>query len=134
MDLKELNNFNKDSLVSNLGIEITEFNGDMIKGTMPVDSRTVQPFRILHGGATAALAETLGSFGSHMNIDTDKCYAVGLELNCNHLKSVTEGMITGVGRLIHKGRKTHVWNIDFNDDDKRLIATSRLTVMILDKK
>ena len=133
MDKETLNQMNPGTLVEHLGIEITRFDKDKIEGTMPVDQRTIQPYGLLHGGATAALAETLGSYGSHLNVDADKFYTVGVEINCNHLRSARSGKVRAVAKCIHMGRKIHVWNTDvFNEEDK-LIATSRLTVMVVPK-
>jgi|688.fasta_scaffold556321_2 1,4-dihydroxy-2-naphthoyl-CoA hydrolase len=129
-----LNEFNKNSLGENLGIEFIAVNENSVVATMPVDSRTVQPYRILHGGASAALAETLGSVASMMCLDVEKQIPVGLELNINHLRSETTGKVTGYCEPIHLGKSTHVWGIEIKNAEEKLVATSRLTVMILEKK
>jgi uncharacterized protein (TIGR00369 family) len=97
---------------------------------MPVDARTHQPYGLLHGGASAALAETIGSFGSHLLVEKEGGIAVGVELNINHLKSKRHGLVTGKGTIIHQGRSSHVWNIEICDENGGLLAVSRLTVMV----
>ncbi len=117
-----------------LGIKFTEIGENLLKATMPVDHRTHQPYGVLHGGASAALAETLGSVGSALVIDTEKYICVGLEINANHIRSVKDGEVTGVATPIHLGRSTHVWEIRITDKNEKLVCISRLTVAILDKK
>jgi 1,4-dihydroxy-2-naphthoyl-CoA hydrolase len=97
---------------------------------MPVDHRTHQPYGLLHGGASAALAETLGSYGSHVLVGDAGGIGVGVELNINHLKSKRHGFVTGKAKILHQGKSTHVWNIDILDEEDVLLATSRLTVMV----
>lgn len=116
-----------------LGISFTGIGDDYLEGTMPVDARTVQPFGILHGGASCVLAESLGSVASWMCIDTDKFMAVGIEINANHLRPVTKGLVTGICRPVHTGRTLHVWNIDIGNDEGKLNCVSRLTVAIKDR-
>ena len=123
----------KNTLLEQLDIDITRIEDGYVEGTLPVDHRTHQPYGLLHGGATAALIETLGSFGSHTMIDSSKYGSVGIEINCNHLKSVRSGKVIGKASIVHKGRKLHVWKTDVVDENDRLIATGRLTVMIIDK-
>jgi 1,4-dihydroxy-2-naphthoyl-CoA hydrolase len=131
--LEELHNMDRDGgMVSYLGCKITEIGDDYIKGTMPVDERTKQPFGILHGGASCVLSETLGSIAGWMCIDPDKKRAVGLEINANHVRSVTEGVVTGTCRPLHIGRRTHVWQTDIHNEESKLVCTSRLTVAIID--
>ncbi|MCH2199294.1 MAG: PaaI family thioesterase [Flavobacteriales bacterium] len=119
------------SLGTNLGIEITKVEGRYVEGTMPVDDRTRQPYGLLHGGASAALAETLGSVGSHFLVAEQKKAAVGIEINANHLRGKKDGLVTGKATCVHQGGRMHVWNIDIVDEDDQLIATARLTVMIV---
>lgn len=121
----------KNTLGESLGIEITHVETGYVEGTMPVDQRTHQPYGLLHGGATAALAETLGSVGSHFMVADQKKAAVGIEINANHLRGKRDGMVTGKARCVHQGGRMHVWNIDVVDEDAKLIATARLTVMIV---
>ncbi len=130
--LKELNAFNSNTLCESLGIEFTELSDDYIKAKMPVDHRTVQPFRILHGGASVALAETLGSVGALMTVGSEKI-VVGVEINANHLKSVSEGFVHGTARPVRVGNTVQVWNIKIVDDHENLVCVSRLTVLVKEK-
>ena len=130
-DIEQLNKIRKNSLVETLGIEIIEIGDDYIKGTMPVDKRTLQPEGKLHGGASAALAETLGSIGSTLCIDMQNYYCVGMSINSNHLRPATSGFVTGIATPLHIGLTTHIWNIDIQGNQKKLISVSRLTTAIL---
>lgn len=133
-DLAFLNKRSENTLVRHLGIEFTEVGTDYIVGKMPVDSRTVQPFGLLHGGASVVLAETLGSIGSSLLIDLNTSYPVGLEINANHIKSARSGFVYGKATVLHAGKKTHVWEIKIVNDQQELVCVSRLTVAIIDKK
>jgi len=124
----------KDTMVEHLGIEVTELGDNYIVGTMPVDNRTKQPFGILHGGASVALAETLASYGGYLTIDPEKYYVVGVEINANHLKMAKEGNVTGKCTPIKRGRSTQVWQTEITDDVGNLTCVSRITLMVLDKK
>lgn len=115
-----------------LGIVFTEIGNDFLKATMPVDQRTKQP-AVLHGGASAALAETLGSIGAWLCIDRDKKQCVGLEINANHIRGAREGLVTGTARPLHTGRTTHVWEIKITNEKEQLVCVSRITIAILDK-
>lgn len=128
--LATINAMRTNTLVDSLGIRFTACSEGLVKAEMPVDARTHQPFGLLHGGASAALAETLGSFGSHFLVHEQGGIAVGVELNINHLKSKKSGTVTGVASILHQGKNTHVWNIQVLDEAEQLIAVSRLTVMI----
>ena len=130
-----LNDIGKDSMSGHLGIEFTEFGDDFMTASMPVDHRTVQPFRILHGGASVALAETLGSVASVMCLsDMSKYQAVGVEINANHLSSAREGSVVyGTVRPIRIGRTIQVWNIDIKNAEGKLVCVSRLTVAIVER-
>jgi 1,4-dihydroxy-2-naphthoyl-CoA hydrolase len=122
------------TLMESLGIEITEIGDDFIAGTMPVDNRTIQPMGILHGGANVALAETLGSIASGMVINKEKYYTVGLDINANHIRPVSKGLVRGVAKPLHIGGKTHVWEIKiFDTKTTKLTCISRLTMAILAK-
>ena len=132
LDLRKINQFSKNSMVGNLGIEIIEIGKNYIKGKMPVDKRTTQPFGLLHGGASVTLSETLGSFGSGLICDNNNI--VGIEINANHLKSAKEGYVYGKSKPIHIGKKTHVWQTKITNELNQLICISRLTVAILNKK
>ena len=133
--LEILNDIGKDSMSGHLGIEFTEFGDDFMTASMPVDHRTVQPFRILHGGASVALAETLGSVASVMCLaDMSKYQAVGVEINANHLSSAREGSVVyGTVRPIRIGRTIQVWNIEIKNAEGKLICVSRLTVAIVER-
>ena len=127
--------FNKDlgkgTIGEVLGIEITSVEEGIVKGKMPVDSRTNQPYGMLHGGASVVLAETLGSIGSHFLVESQGKAAVGIEVNANHLKSIRSGWVIGEARIVKKGGRVHVWSIELKDEEGKLICTSRLTVMIV---
>jgi len=134
LELDALNNLSEGCMVAHLGIEFTEIGPDFLKATMPVDHRTKQPMGLLHGGASVALAETMGSVGATVCIDMNKQYAVGLEINANHIKSAKSGKVTGTARPIHLGKGTHVWSIEIRNEDDQLVAISRITMAILDRK
>ena len=119
----------KDNMVTYLGIEILSQEDDCLTGTMPVDHRTIQPMGLLHGGASVVLAETLGSIAANLCCD-DGCYCVGLEINANHIRSVTTGQVTGTARAIHIGQSTQVWEIRLVDDKGRLTCISRITMAV----
>lgn len=133
ISLSDLNAMNNGTMMQHLGIEYTELGTDYICARMPVDHRTRQPAGLLHGGASAALAETLGSMGSVLMIDNEKQAIVGIEINANHLRKVKEGFVYGKATLIANSRKLHVWEIRISDEKQRLVCLSRLTVMVIDK-
>ncbi len=134
-DLSRLNAMNANTLGENLGIEFTEIGDDFIVAKMPVDDRTVQPFRLLHGGASVALAETLGSVASSFCIeDLSKKMPVGVEINANHLRPATKGFVYGKVMPVRIGRTMHVWNIEIKDERGRLTCVSRLTVAVVDQR
>ena len=116
-----------------LGMEWTELGQDYVKIKMPVDQRTKQPYGLLHGGASCALAETAGSVASQLVLDPNKFICVGLEINANHIRSARSGFVTGTARPLHLGGTTHVWDIKIYDDAEKLICISRLTLAILKK-
>ena len=127
-----LNKLIRSTLAEHLDIKFTESGNDFLKATMPVDKRTVQPLGLLHGGASSALAETIGSVASVMCLDDfPKHSSVGVEINANHLRKVTSGVVTATARPVRLGRKIHVWNIDIHDEPGNLICVSRLTCMIV---
>ncbi|MEC7840066.1 MAG: hotdog fold thioesterase [Chlamydiota bacterium] len=131
--IEEINTFNKGTMVEHLGIEFTEISENSLTATMPVDHRTLQPYGIMHGGASAALAETVGSIASNFCVDQNTHYCVGLDINTSHLKMAKNGFVTGVAKPIHIGRTTHVWEVRIYDEAKALISQSRLTMMVLRK-
>lgn len=132
--LEQLNGLSKNTLVGHLGIEITELTDEYIKATMPVDERTVQPMGLLHGGASVVLAETLGSLGATTKVDISKQYCVGLDINANHIKSARSGLVEGIAKPIHIGRKTQVWEINITNEAKELVCVSRITMAVIDIK
>jgi 1,4-dihydroxy-2-naphthoyl-CoA hydrolase len=131
VSLDTLNKMSNNTMVQHLGIEFIEIGKDSITARMPVDQRTHQPYGLLHGGASVALAETLGSVAAHCAVDSTKYYCVGLEINANHLKAMREGFVFGTARSIHIGRSTHVWEIRIENEKKELVCISRITMAIL---
>lgn len=119
---------------AHLGIEFTKLGPDYLAGRMPVDDRTRQPFGILHGGASVALAETLGSYAAGHVVDSSRFRCVGQEINANHVRSVSNGFVYGVARPLHLGKRSHVWEIRITDEQHRLICISRLTMFVLERK
>lgn len=134
LQLEVFNEMSKGCMVEHLGIVFTKIGPDFLEATMPVDDRTKQPMGLLHGGASVALAETLGSVGASAVIDLNKQHPVGLEINTNHIKSARQGHVTGRATAIHIGRGTHVWSIEIKNEDDQLVAISRITMAILDNK
>ena len=132
--LKEVNQFNENTLIKHLGIEITEIGPNFLTGRMPVDHRTHQPMGLLHGGASVVLIESLGSVGSSLLVDLSKEHPVGLEVNANHVGAARAGHVVAKATIVHAGKKTHVWQVEVRTEDtNRLISTGRLTVMIVNR-
>lgn len=129
-----LRQLSENTIDSTLGIEITELGDDFVRGRMPVDQRTRQPFGLLHGGASVVLAESLGSLAGNLCLDPSTAVAVGLEISANHLRAVTDGFVTGTARPIHVGRTTQVWDIRIEDDQGRMTCISRLTLAVTRKQ
>ena len=132
-DLTRLNDPGREHMGTFLGIEFLRVDADALVARMPVNERTRQPFGILHGGASVVLAETVGSVASNYAIDNQLFQAVGLEINANHLRPVSEGFVTAHCRPIHLGRATHVWDIRLFDDAGRMTCICRLTVAIVER-
>ena len=124
----------KRGLAVALGIEMEELSRVRVVATMPVDDRTRQPFGLLHGGASLALAETVASFGAAVHIDRERFSAVGLEINGNHLRAKTEGIVRATAVPAHLGRSTHVWSIEIADEEGRLVCISRCTMAIVERR
>ena len=122
------------TMVEHLGIEFLEVGEDSLSARMPVDRRTVQPFGLLHGGASATLAETLGSMAGTLCLDPERNLVVGLEINANHIRSVRSGWVTGVARPLHIGSTTQVWEIRITDERGKLVCISRLTLAVVDRE
>jgi 1,4-dihydroxy-2-naphthoyl-CoA hydrolase len=120
-------------LPKHIGIEFTEIGPDYLRGRMPVDDRTRQPYGILHGGASVALAETLGSYAAGLVIDNSRFRCVGQEINANHVRAISDGYVIGTARPLHLGRRSHVWEIRITDECERLVCISRLTMYILER-
>jgi 1,4-dihydroxy-2-naphthoyl-CoA hydrolase len=123
----------KNNMVEHLGIEIIEIGSDFLKGKMPVDHRTVQPMNILHGGASVALAETLGSIAAVLTVDASKYSCVGMEINANHLRPVSSGFVYAIARPVHLGKKSQVWSIDIVNEEGKMVCISRITMAVIDK-
>jgi 1,4-dihydroxy-2-naphthoyl-CoA hydrolase len=117
-----------------IGIELKLLTPERVVATMPVDDRTRQPFGLLHGGASAALAETVASLGAFLNVDPETQAAVGVELNANHIRGKTEGIVTATATPLHRGRTIHVWEIRIEDEEARLICASRCTLAIVSRR
>ena len=132
--IDDLNEMQKGNMGEHLSIEFIDIGEDYIVAKMPVDHRTTQPFGLLHGGASVVLAETLGSVAAHFTVDSKKQFCVGLDINANHIKSAKQGYVFGVTTPVHIGKQTQVWQIRIEDENKRLICISRITMAILDKK
>ena len=132
--LDTMNRMSKNTLMQTLDITFVEAGDDYIVATMPVDHRTHQPMGLLHGGASAALVETIGSLGSALLCDLSKEHPVGVEVNANHVGGVKSGLVKGIGKLVHGGKRSHVWQVDiFSEETQKLICTGRLTVLIVSK-
>lgn len=134
IELSELQAITPHTMGQHLAMEWVEIGPDYLRLKMPVDHRTHQPYGLLHGGASCALAETVGSVASHLVIDAGQFICVGLEINANHLRAVRNGFVTATATALHLGSSTHVWDIKIQDDQGKLVCVSRLTVAILKKK
>jgi 1,4-dihydroxy-2-naphthoyl-CoA hydrolase len=132
-DLDTINNFNQNTLASHLGIEITEVGLDFVKAQMPVDQRTKQPMGLLHGGASLVLSESMGSMASWLVSGDSNAHIVGVEINANHLKSVSAGYVMSITKPVKLGKTLHIWNTEIFDENEQLLCVSRLTVMIIKK-
>lgn len=134
IDLARINSWNRNTLVEHLGMQVTEVGDEHVRGTMPVDVRTKQPFGLLHGGASVALAESLGSLAANLVLESDKEMAVGLDINANHVRAATSGFVTGTARPLHLGRSTQVWEIRIVDEGDQLVCISRLTMAVVPRR
>jgi len=130
-DLERIATWRENTLLDTLGIRVTAIGDDWLQGTMPVDHRTHQPYGLLHGGASVALAETLGSVASMLTLDAARERSVGLDINANHVRGVREGTVTGTARPLHLGRSTQVWEIRIDNEDGQLVCVSRLTMAVV---
>jgi 1,4-dihydroxy-2-naphthoyl-CoA hydrolase len=134
VSVETLKPLGKGTMSEHLGIEWVEIGNNFLKAKMPVDHRTIQPYGLLHGGASCVLAETIGSVASHLVIDPSEFYCVGIEINANHIRSAREGIVYGICSPLHTGSSTHVWDIRITNEEGKLICISRLTVAIMKKK
>jgi 1,4-dihydroxy-2-naphthoyl-CoA hydrolase len=133
-DLTKINAMNRNTMMELLDIQCVEVGEDYVVATMPVDHRTHQPMGLLHGGASAVLIESIGSIGSALLCDLQNEFPVGLEINANHIGGVKSGLVKAIGKIVHAGKRTHVWQVDiFSVETEKLICTGRLTVMVVQK-
>ena len=131
LSVADLTPLGGNTMAEHIGIQWKEVGPDFLSATMPVDHRTRQPYGLLHGGASVALAETLGSVAAAMVVDSNKFYCVGLEINANHVRSARDGQVTGIAKPIHIGASTQVWDIKIYDEKDKLVCVSRITVAVL---
>lgn len=131
--LERLNGFAENTADQHLGIRLTEIGPDFLRGTVPVDQRTRQPFGLLHGGVSVVLAESLGSIGGNLCVDPDTSYCVGIEISASHLRSAREGLVTGIARPLRLGRTIQNWQIELHDTQDRTTCVSRLTLAVVSR-
>lgn len=131
--LDELREMHRDTAEGHLGIEFTGVGPNWVAARMPVDRRTIQPFRLLHGGASCLLAEAVGSVAANMCVDQKAAFCVGLDINANHVRAVRSGWVTGTARPLHVGKTTQVWEIQITDQSDRLVCIARLTIAVQNK-
>jgi 1,4-dihydroxy-2-naphthoyl-CoA hydrolase len=122
------------TLPGHLGIRVTEIGPDYLRATMPVAAHTHQPFGVLHGGASVALAETAGSLAAMLCVDSEKYMCLGQEINANHLRAISSGLVTATARPFHIGARSHVWGIEIRDEQERLVCVSRLTMAVVERR
>lgn len=134
LSLDTLNGLSRNTMAETIGIEFTAIGPDYLEAKMPVDRRTHQPFGLLHGGASVALAETLGSVAASCCVDMKRQFCVGLEINANHIRGVQAGYVKGITKAIHIGKKTQVWEIRITNEKDELVCISRITMAVLDKR
>jgi 1,4-dihydroxy-2-naphthoyl-CoA hydrolase len=131
--VEQLQALSRDTLVDTIGIRVTEIGADFLRVSMPVSPRTHQPMGVLHGGASVALAETAGSLAANMCVDQARYVCMGQEINANHIRPVSSGIVTATARPYHIGKRTHVWGIEIRDEQQRLVCVSRLTMAVVDR-
>ena len=129
----DLNKFSRNTLAGHIGIDFTEVGDGYLVARMPVDERTRQPFGLLHGGASVALAETMGSVAAMCCVDQTKQYCVGLDINANHVKAVKDGFVIGIAKPVHIGKRTHVWEIRITNEENDLVCISRITMAVIER-
>jgi 1,4-dihydroxy-2-naphthoyl-CoA hydrolase len=131
--VEQIREFSRETLADTIGIRVTEIGPDFLRATMPVNPRVHQPMGVLHGGASVALAETVGSVAATLCIDREKYVCLGQEINANHLRPISSGIVTATARPFHIGRRSHVWSIEIRDEEERLVCVSRLTMAVVDR-
>jgi 1,4-dihydroxy-2-naphthoyl-CoA hydrolase len=134
MNIEELNNFCRNTLIGHLDIEFLEYGSDFVLAKMPVDNKKIQPLGILHGGASLALAETVASVGSYFLVDPEKYTVMGMQVSGNHITPVTGGTVHARAKLMHKGTMTHIWDVTIETDDRKLVALIRVTMAVVEKE
>jgi 1,4-dihydroxy-2-naphthoyl-CoA hydrolase len=135
MPLDVINGWSRNTLMQTLDMHCIELGDDYLIVRMPVDERTRQPAGLLHGGASMALIESIGSMGSSLLLESELEMPVGIEINANHLRSVSSGFVRGTGKVIHAGKRTHLWQVDIHDEaNEKLVCTGRLTIMVVPRK
>ena len=134
MNIEELNNICKDSLIGHLDIEFLEYGPDFVLAKMPVDKKKIQPMGVLHGGASLALAETVASVGSFFLVDPEKYTVMGMQVSGNHINPVTGGTVYARAELMHKGSMTHIWDVRIETDDRKPAALIRVTMAVVEKE
>lgn len=133
-NLESIKEVVKGNMSEHLGMELLELGDSFLKGRMPVDARTKQPTGVLHGGASAAFAESLGSIAGNLVVDMNQFSCVGLDINANHLRQVSSGYVYGIAFPFHLGKKTQVWSIEIHNEDGKLVCISRLTLAIIENQ
>jgi 1,4-dihydroxy-2-naphthoyl-CoA hydrolase len=131
--VEQLQVHSRNTLVDTIGIRVTEIGPDYVRATMPVSPRTHQPTGVLHGGASVALAETVGSLAANLCVDQARYVCLGQEINANHLRPVSSGIVTATARPFHIGKRSHVWGIEIRDEQEKLVCVSRLTMAVVDR-
>lgn len=131
--VEQLQEHSRHTLAETIGIRVTEIGPDFLRATMPVNPRTHQPMGVLHGGASVALAETVGSLAATLCIDRTLYVCLGQEINANHLRPVSSGTVTATARPFHIGKRSHVWSIEIRDEQEKLVCISRLTIAVIDR-
>jgi 1,4-dihydroxy-2-naphthoyl-CoA hydrolase len=131
--VEQLREFSRETLADTIGIRVTEIGPDFLRATMPVNPKVHQPMGVLHGGASVALAETVGSVAATLCVDREKYVCLGQEINANHLRPISSGIVTATARPFHIGKRSHVWSIEIRDEEERLVCVSRLTMAVVDR-
>jgi 1,4-dihydroxy-2-naphthoyl-CoA hydrolase len=131
--VEQIREFSRETLADTIGIRVTEIGPDFLRATMPVNPKVHQPMGVLHGGASVALAETVGSVAATLCVDREKYVCLGQEINANHLRPISSGIVTATARPFHIGKRSHVWSIEIRDEEERLVCVSRLTMAVVDR-